>query len=115
MSDPVQRMEAALDTWRTFGDVPARLELMQALNAYVANQIAVYSTKTCAPFCVDTSSGLSDSDYEALMKPSMPFEAVQFPYDGPRPVYLGSQRPTCAVCASLMVQGLCSNDAAHYQ
>lgn len=113
MSDPIQRMEAALDTWRTFGDVPARLELMQALNVYVANQIAVYSTKPCAPFIL--AGALTNEDYEALLKPSMSFEAVQFPYDDPRPVYRGSQRPTCAVCASLMVQGLCSNDAAHYQ
>lgn len=113
--DPVTDFECALDTLCTLNDVPARQDFIKALQAYVDHRIAVHIANIQPPYIV--SDTLSDADYEALLKPYSPYEVflVDTPYHGPMKVYGGPQRPTCAVCGSLLVQGLCSNDAAHYQ
>jgi hypothetical protein len=105
----VLHLEEALDSWQTFGDNPAKQALMFALDKFVECKIVEHITNGArAPFI--SKEALSDTDYEALLKPGI----VSYS-PAPRPVYIGYQRQTCATCGSLMVQGLCSNDAAHYQ
>lgn len=105
---PVAKLEQALNQWRIFDDAPATRELAQALEDYVTERIRVMHITS--PYI---GGDLTDADYETLLKGANHLEFI--PVGRPTPIYLGQKRLTCAACGGLMVDGLCSIDAGHWQ
>jgi hypothetical protein len=91
------------------GDGPAREHLLNSIDSLIKARITdAFTLKS--PFVV-CNTDISDEEYEQLLKPGQ-FTPM---YPGEQVKFAGAARPTCAQCGALMVESLCSRDAAHYQ
>lgn len=111
-------LDKALAGWKQFnGDQPSRDALVSAIDKLIETRVLAMCITTPPFICADA---LTDEDYEALLRPGKPFQYTRVNpetvfMNGPVMQYVGPQRPTCATCGALMVDGLCSADGAHYQ
>jgi hypothetical protein len=107
----LRELETGLAHFKIFeGDQPSRRHLLEKIDALIKARI----TEALLPFVV-CNTDITDEDYERLLK-AAPIQYKPTPVN-PKPevTFIGQLRPTCAQCGAMMVDGLCSLDAAHYQ
>ena len=115
MNAELHNLGNALTQYRIYsGDAPSKAQLIEAIDGLIKARIAE-RIQPLAPFVVcDTRP--NDEDYEWLLKQyTLPLQSQEDTQQLPDPRYIGPQRPTCSNCGALLVDGLCSRDAAHWQ